>query len=558
MNVADLISKELKKYVKDIFMLTGYGAMYLNNSIQKEGINIIAARNEAAAPMMAEAYAKAKNGIGAVCVTAGPGATNAIPGLAEAFVDSSPIIVISGQVEKKFISSTYKNYNIRSFGLAEFSISEAIKKLTKYSKLVLNPYECLYELNKAIDIATSGRPGPVWLEFPLDIQAYEIKRINKLKKYLPKKNINKKINISSFYKSLNQSKKPIFLTGNGIKQSNSQKLFLKLVKKLKVPFMQSRFAIDICPYSNSNNLGQIGIKGQPFNKEIIQDSDLIISFGCRFAPALTFGEPKNFAINAKKILIDIDAQSFNHPLLKIDQFYNTDVKYFIKKIFKNIKKYQSHKYEKQNWLKYCQNIKNNKKINLVTNKSNPIDLYYFMYQVNKLSKKNSIFTNDAGSNYYVGGQVWYFEKKQIEIASTTNASMGLSIPLSIGAAIAKPKLQIISITGDGSIELNIQELKTISHYNLNIKTFVINNGGYASMNNWHDKFFSGNRLDTSEKTGVGTLNFRNIAKAFDIQYYLIKNSEKLETDIKEIFSNNRPYLVEVVTRKDQTILGIEI
>ena len=180
-----------------------------------------------------------------------------------------------------------------------------------------------------------------------------------------------------------------------------------------------------------------------------------------------------------------------------------------------------------------------------------------MYLLNKYSKKNSIFTNDAGSNYYVGGQVWHFEKKQSEISSTTNAAMGLSVPLSIGAAVAARNKQIISVTGDGSIELNIQELKTISHYKFNIKTFVINNGGYASMKNWQDNIFSGNRLDTEEKTGVGTLNFKKIAEAFGLRFVLIDKSKDIRKKVKKIISDNNPYLIEVVTNSNQTLLGTE-
>ena len=180
-----------------------------------------------------------------------------------------------------------------------------------------------------------------------------------------------------------------------------------------------------------------------------------------------------------------------------------------------------------------------------------------MYDLNKLSKKNSIFTNDAGYNYYVGGQVWRFENKQTEIASTTNAAMGLSVPLSIGAAVANKHKQIISVTGDGSIELNIQELKTISHYRFNIKTFVINNGGYASMKNWQDNVFSGNRLDTEEKTGVGTLNFKKIADAFGLEFMLIDRTKDITKKIKKVISNNKPYLVEVVTNSNQKLLGTE-
>ena len=554
--VSSIIAKELKKHVKDIFMLTGYGAMYLNDAIQREGIKYFVSRNEAAAPMMAEAYARTNGGIGAVCVTAGPGATNAIPGLAEAYVDSAPIIVISGQVQKIFTTDKYKDYKIRSFGVAEFSISEAIKKFTKYSKTINNPNNCLFELKKAIHIAKSGRPGPVWLEIPLDIQSFEIKSSQKLKKFIPINLENKKINTKPIIQSLEKSKKPLFIIGNGLKQSKCMKEFHTIVKKYSIPFFSSRFAFDLFPYSNKFNMGLLGIKGQNYGKEILEKSDLVIFLGCRAAPPLSFAAKKNHYKNKKIIIVDIDKQTLNHPLINFDIKILTDIKFFFKSLNKSMNKKNKISNFK-NWLNYCSKLKNNSKISLIENKSNPIDLYRFMYLLNKYSKKDSIFTNDAGSNYYVGGQVWHFEKNQSEISSTTNAAMGLSVPLSIGAAVGAKNKQIISVTGDGSIELNIQELKTISHYGFNIKTFVINNGGYASMKNWQDNIFSGNRLDTEEKTGVGTLNFKKIAEAFELKFVLIDKSEDIKTKINKIFSDNKPYLVEVVTNSNQTLLGTE-
>ena len=554
--VSSIVAKELKKHVKDIFMLTGYGAMYLNDAIQREGIKYFVSRNEAAAPMMAEAYARTNGGIGAVCVTAGPGATNAIPGLAEAYVDSAPIIIISGQVQKIFTTDKYKDYKIRSFGVAEFSISEAIKKFTKYSKTINNPNDCLFELKKAIHIAKSGRPGPVWLEIPLDTQSFEIKNLKKLKKFIPPNVKNKKINTESIVKSLEKSKKPLFIIGNGLKQSKCKKEFQAIIKKYSIPFFSSRFAFDLFPYSNKFNMGLIGIKGQNYGKEILEKSDLVIFLGCRAAPPLSFAAKKNHYKNKKIIIVDIDKQSLNHPLIDFDIKILADLKFFFKSFNQSINKKNKISYFKS-WLSYCSKLKNSSKISLIENKSNPIDLYRFMYLLNKHSKKDSIFTNDAGSNYYVGGQVWHFEKNQSEISSTTNAAMGLSVPLSIGAAVGAKNKQIISVTGDGSIELNIQELKTISHYGFNIKTFVINNGGYASMKNWQDNIFSGNRLDTEEKTGVGTLNFKKIAEAFELRFVLIDKSEDIKSKIKKIFSDNKPYLVEVVTNSNQTLLGTE-
>jgi acetolactate synthase-1/2/3 large subunit len=551
-SVSTLLAKRLKSHVKDIFMLTGYGAMYLNDAIQREGINYYVSRNEAAAPMMAEAYAREKGGIGAVCVTAGPGATNAIPGLAEAYVDSAPVLILSGQVQKKFTTDKYKNYKIRSFGVAEFSISEAIKKFTKYSATISNPYDCLYELDKAIHFATSGRPGPVWLEIPLDIQSFEIKNKNKIRKFksIKKKYKNNKIKKLANY--FNKSKNPIFVIGNGIKQSKTKNNFLKLVKKHSVPFFTSRFAYDLFPFSNKYNLGLLGIKGQPYSREILDKTDLLIFLGCRAAPTVYLDKVKKNK-KLKKVIIDIDTQSLNHPLTN----FNLKINYDLKDFFKVFTRENKNKISFKSWNNFCQKIKNKNEIKLIKNKKDPIDLYRFMFDLNKLSRKNSIFTNDAGSNYYVGGQVWRFENKQTEIASTTNAAMGLSVPLSIGAAVANPKKQVISVTGDGSIELNIQELKTISHYKFNIKTFVINNGGYASMKNWQDNIFSGNRLDTEEKTGVGTLNFKKIAEAFGLEFILIDKTKDIKKKIKQVTSNKKPYLVEVVTNSNQTLLGTE-
>ena len=243
--VANLVSEELKKNkIKDVFMLTGYGSMYLNDSIQKAGIKFYAARNEASAPMMAEAYAKQNNSIGTVCVTAGPGATNALPGLAEAYVDSSPIIILSGQVERANTSSKYKNLKIRTNGTAEFNIIKNVKHMTKYCKTIVNPYYCIYEIQKALHKCKSGRPGPVWIEIPLDVQSYNIKNLSKLKKYNPKIVSKNKINtnnlIKIFYK-LNHSSKPIFIIGNGVKQSKSAKIFKKLLRNSKYLFLHKVF-----------------------------------------------------------------------------------------------------------------------------------------------------------------------------------------------------------------------------------------------------------------------------------------------------------------------------
>ncbi len=552
--VANILAEELKKNkINDLFMLTGYGAMYLNDAIERAKIKFYAARNEAAAPMMASAYAKHKNKIGAVCVTAGPGATNALPGLAEAFVDSSPIIVLSGQVEKKFSADNYKKINLRTLGIAEFSVTRILKNITKYSITIKNPNNCLYEIQKALHICKNERPGPVWVEVPLDVQSTVIRNPEKLKRYKPPKKLYKYShkNTRIIIEQIKSSKKPLFIIGNGIKQSETQDDFLKLAKKLSIPFFNSRFANDLYSHDITNNLGLCGIKGVTYAKEILKKSDLIIALGCRLSPSLANGDPKTFTQETKIISINNDINELNNPLLKLNKKINTDLKIF----FKSIKKLSSLlNFDKKNWLNNCEKIKSKNEIKNIYFNSEPIDMYRFLYDLCEYSKKETILITDAGSNYYIGGQAWKFKNKQTEISSTTNAAMGLSLPLSVGAAVSSKK-QVFSVTGDGSIELNIQELKTISHYKLNIKTFVINNGGYVSMQKWQDDYFEKNRLDTSKITGVGTLNFKNIAKAFDIDYLKIKKISDIKEKIEKIQKNNKPYLIEVITDPNQKIYG---
>jgi len=552
MIVAEYVSKYLKKKgVRDIFMLTGYGSMYLNDSIKKEKIKYYATRNEATAPIMAAAYSRVKNQTGVVCVTAGPGATNAIPGLAEAYVDSSPIVIISGQVDRKHTTISTNSKTIRTFGTAEINIEPIVKNLTKYSKTILNAHDIKYILDKAFHLAENGRPGPVWIDIPLDIQRMEI-NLKNLKSFVPKKEkkiINKK-KLNKFVDLLNKSTKPIIVCGQGVKSSKTFKdIYKKISLKYNIPILFTRGSQDLCSHKKKLILGQAGIKGTAYCKKIMTQSDLIISLGCRMAPQFAGHNFEAFK-NAKIISVDIEKDELNKRGVKSELKLNQDLKIFIPKLVQCLhgKKILDFK----SWSSYCEKSKF-EEIKYTLSKKNPIDLYYFMNQIGKTSTNKHILITDAGSNYYIGGQVWKFEKEQKEITSISNAAMGLSIPLSIGAAIGDKNKQILSITGDGSLELNIQELKTMSHYNLNIKLFVINNGGYVSMHNWADSFFDGRWVDNTEDTGEGTLVLKKIADAFDLDYYKIDNYKDIKRDLKKILYNNKPMFIEVVTDNHQVI-----
>lgn len=553
MRVADYIARFLiKNKVDDIFMLTGYGSMYMNDAIHINKIRHIAPRNEATAPVMAIGYSKIKKNIGVVCVTAGPGSTNALPGLAEAYVESAPVFIISGQVERKFTSSSI-GLNLRTYGTAEINIIKFVKNHTKYSSYIDDPKLIKYELEKALYYCLEGRPGPVWLDIPLDVQSSLIdeKSIESFYRPKEKKEFSLDKNLDKIIKKLKNSKKPLIVFGNGVKLSGTIDHFYKICKKNNIPFCFTRFSHDLIPYSDKNNLGLLGEKGQRYSKIIFEETDFVLALGSRLSPTFT-GENYNFFFpNADVAIVDIDkAELEKFDSKKVSIKVNSDLKDFLP-IFKN--KIQKIKFNFNSWLNSVQLIKNKYPMLTRSMGGNPIDLYNFMSNLDKCSDKNCILVTDAGSNYYIGGQAWCFEKGQREISSTSNAAMGISLPLAIGSAVADKSKTILAVTGDGSIELNIQELKTMSHYNLNIKLFVINNGGYASMRNWQDNFGENRRLDTDDLTGVGTLNFKDIAKAFSLEFEIIEHSEKIIPKIKKIMKKKGPCLIEVVTKLDQLI-----
>ena len=555
--LADYIARFLQSQgVKDIFMITGNGAMYLNDAIAQSNIEYYCARNEAAAPMMAEAYARVKQSLGAVCITSGPGSTNAVPGLAEAWVDSAPIIVLSGQVQRNHTTHNAKIPGLRTLGTAEINIIPIVKPLTKYAAMVNEAESIRYHLEKALHLATTGRPGPVWLDIPMDIQ-YALIDADNLEGYSPPEEPQYETDIegsiNELVRLLISSKRPLLVGGHGIRQAGAIADLRLLIERTEIPIIFSRFGQDLLPFSHPLNFGQAGLKGSRYCGSIMKSADLVIALGCRLAVQLVGHNFDAFSADARVVMVDIDRAELKKPGIPLHLPIHTDVKLFIERLLKRLSQEDLSRWKP--WLQQCQRLKKLHPMVRPELQRNPIDLYYFMSRLDALSNESHIFVTDAGSNYYVGGQVYRFEKGQREITSGTFASMGLSIPLAIGASIADKGAQILAVTGDGSLELNIQELKTMSHYNLNIKLFVINNGGYVSMRNWQDGFFEGRRIDTEETTGAGTLTLEKVADAFDLNYARIERFEEIDDKATQILKDDAPIFVEVVCDNEQKIVS---
>ncbi|MDC3155292.1 thiamine pyrophosphate-binding protein [Pelagibacteraceae bacterium] len=551
MRLVDFVVDTLMDHGSDQwFVLTGNGSMYLNDAMAKrKDLKYVSARNEAAAPMMAEAYSRLTNKIGVVCVTAGPGSTNAIPGLAEAYWDSAPILIISGQNPVNQINS-----KLRTYGTAGFDIVPSVKSMTKYAVTVNNPHEIKYHIEKALHLASSGRPGPVWIDLPMDVQFAEINP-NELDGF-DDEIVEKKITsdeIQQIYNLLNSAHKPLLIAGHGVRIADAKNELLELIDLLKIPVVTSRLGKDLIGGNHRYNFGQPGLKGEIYSPEILKTSDLILSLGCRLPVQMIGDKYENFNENAKIIMIDIDNDEIINHKSFINFSLNVDVKKFIFEMISNSKLYNNNV---NDWYQYCANLKSTKTIDSIFKKSNPIDLYYFMSRLDALSPEGTVFITDAGSNYYVGGQVYKYNKEnQREITAGTSAAMGLSIPLAIGSAYARPNDLIMAVTGDGSLELNVQELKTISYNQLNIKLFVINNGGYASMKEWQDTYFEGTRV------GVGTgdtfsemLNLKKISEAFDMPYIKIDDYKEIDNCVQDLINKKGPMFIEVMTDENGMIL----
>ena len=532
--------------VKNVFMLSGTGSIHLDDAFaHQKGMNYICARHEAAAALMATASAKLTGKIGVMIATTGPGGTNAIGGVVEAWVDSAPILVISGQVYNKQISK-----GVRSFGVQGFNIIENVKNITKYAVQITNPKKIRYHLEKSIDLATSNRPGPVWIDIPFDIQCKKIVP-HELEPYI-NKNCNEREYdvklINDAINALKESKKPIVVFGQGVRNSEAIAELNKLLNLLKVPSICARMGLDILDYSNPYYFGLGGMRGQEVPTKIMNECDLIIALGTSFTHAFAGQNYDQYNSEAKLIMVNLDSNEMYKKNLNVDIPVEIDVKAFMIELINHFSNTEiSEQYH--GWLNRCNKLKNNIETNLF--EGNPINSYYFIEKLNKYSNKNDIFVNDAGSANYICSQGLKFKKGQRELTSGAFYSMGVAVPLAIGASVTRPEAQVIVITGDGSIELNIQELRTISINKLNIKIFVINNGGYASIRKSQDDMVGGRYTDDKE-----ILDFSKVAEAFELPFYIIDDYKDFDFILEKVLSRNGPGLIEVVCDPRQKLLEV--
>ena len=536
------------------FTVTGGGAMHLNDSFgHHKDITCIYNHNEQASAIAAEAYARVAKKIALCCVTSGPGGTNAITGVIGGWLDSIPMFIISGQVKSETTIHSVPSLGLRQLGDQEFDIIGSVSNMTKYSEIVLDANKIAYHLEKAFYLCQQGRPGPVWLDIPLDIQGANIEtndlvhfdEIECLEEVIPTFEKHQALDILSKIKN---AKAPLIIAGTGISRAGVKDEFIKLVEKLDIPVVTSWNANDLVAFDNKNFVGMPGTVGTRAGNFCVQNCDLLISLGCRLNIRTISYNKLAFAPKAHKIIVDIDKKELLKPTIIPDTAIHADVKEVINVLLEQ--SYEKELHHKK-WSQWAQQIQN--KYCVLTDKfrdeAKDINPYVFIDDLFDKLNHDDVIACGNGSACVVTFQTAKIKQGQVMFTNSGCASMGYGLPAALGAAVACDK-RVICIDGDGSFMMNMQEMQTIAHNNLNVKLFIINNSGYLSIKQTQNNLFKPPLIGVDYKSGISFPDFKLLAKAFGVKYYTF-NSEQNINVIDEVLLENGPVLCEVIVDEKQ-------
>ncbi|MCB4790667.1 MAG: thiamine pyrophosphate-binding protein [Elusimicrobia bacterium] len=559
MKLSDYVIEFLTKQgIKHVFVITGGAAAHLIDSAAKNRkIDYICTQHEQAAAMAADAYSRVSGNLGAAIATSGPGATNLITGICCAYYDSIPVMYITGQVATFRLKKYLK---VRQLGFQETDVVAMCKSITKYAVLVDDPKKIRYELEKAAYLAKSGRPGPVLIDIPDNIQRENIEPAQ-LKSYRPDRKENKDKNaqltkqVAMVMKLISQAERPVVVLGAGIKFAGAQNLAKELTGILKIPIVLTWATMDMFPYDQPLLVGGFGLNGPRYGNFTVQNSDLILSIGSRLDTHATGSPISTFARKAKKIIVDIDPAElikFSKHGMKVDIEINADAKDFLAAMLRKQKSIKTK--DLSEWLKKIKEWRHAYKACPPDyyKQKEMVNPYVFLDILSKESSNGDIIIADTGNNVAQVFQGYKVKNNQMIFSAFNNTPMGYSLPASIGAYFAnKKKNNIICITGDGGIQMNIQELATIAKHNIPIKIFVFNNQGYGMIKQTQQDWLEARYEASCVTKGVAIPNFIDIAKAYGLRTVLINNHMQMRKKVKEALNFKTAVLCDLRLKPDQ-------
>jgi len=555
--VADYIVRRLAEDgVRHVFMLTGGGAMHLNDAIgREERIKYICNQHEQACAMAAEGYARLKGKMAVVCVTSGPGGTNTLTGVLGQWLDSIPVLYLSGQVRyETTVAST--GLPLRQLGDQEANIVDIVRPIAKYAVMVTDPLLIRYHLEKAIYLAISGRPGPVWLDIPLNVQSSLIEETN-LEPYDPQEDTVITASalleqqVDKVIERLSTSERPVILAGAGIRLAGAADTFYHLAEKLGIPVQVAWDAIDLFPSDHHLYAGRPGNMGQRSANLIFQNADLLISMGCRLSIRQIGYNFRSAARAAYKISVDIDPNELKKPTLKIDLPICADVAEVIRLMDASLTTRCAT--SKPDWLAWCRERIRRYPVVLPEyhRRRKLVNPYVFCEALSGRLKEHDVVVSSNGASCVIPIQVMQIKRGQRHIVNSGCAAMGYGLPAAVGACFANEGGRVICLEGDGSIQLNIQELETVHYYRLPVKIFLFNNDGYLSIRTTQNSFFDGHLVGESERSGVGFPDFVRVAKAYGIHACRIRTHKDLGEKVDQVLQADGPVLCDVHMDPDQ-------
>lgn len=559
--VSDYIAAYLAEQgVTQVFSVVGGGSIHLNDAFgHSPDINVTYNHHEQAASIAAEAYARLTNRIAAVCVTSGPGATNAITGCLCGYMGSIPMLIFSGQVRYPLTVQALQ-LDLRSNGEQEYDICRSVKGMTKYCEMVSNPKRIKYCLDKALYLAYSGRPGPCWLDMPLDVQGAIVDtddfiEFNPQDEYEEIPKIEEDV-VYSILKKITESKRPVLYLGQGVRNAGAYKKMRELIELLKIPVTTGMTSLDMIPNDHELYAGRPGATGDRAGNFAVQNSDLLLSIGSRLSYKQTGYNTDTWARGAYKIMVDIDGEELKRKYLNIDMPIQADAKDLIEKLIAVIRKKKIEIPDYSLWIKQCKNwqikypVVTQKQYNVEDGRGN---IYVFYKTLSELMQPGAIYVTTSGNSRVVCRQAAIIKEGQRVITNHSTSPMGYCLPASIGTCIGNKKNPVVLITGEGGFQMNIQELQTIVQNKLPIKIIVINNEGYHSIRLTQNSFFK-NSTHVGIGEESGDLSFPDISKiayAYGFKYFECKNNDDYDKILPQLLEYDGYALCQVFVTKNQ-------
>lgn len=566
MRAAQYIAQFLADHgVTDVFTVTGGGAMHLNDAFgHHRAMHCTYGHHEQACAIAAEGYARLTGKVAAVCVTSGPGGTNAITGVLGGWQDSIPMFVISGQVKRE-TTTWAASVPLRQLGDQEFQIIDCVRSMTKYAHMVTDAKEIRYHLEKAWYLCNHGRKGPVWLDIPLDVQAEDVGE-KELDGFEPEQETVEGMSgresmelcenppydtslTKQIMEKLRTAQRPVILAGTGVRLSGAYDVFLQAVQVMQVPVVTAWNAHDLLWDDHPLYCGRPGSVGTRGGNFIVQNSDVLLVLGCRMNIRQISYNYKEFAKNAYKIVVDIDETELHKPTVDIDMKVHADAADVLREIAGQPQNTGGH----GEWLQWCKNIhaKYPAVLSSYRQKESPVNPYVFIHDFSAVLPEGERVICGNGSACVITFQAMQIKRGQRLFTNSGCAAMGYGFPAAIGCAVAEKGKRVICLDGDGSFQMNIQELQTVVYNKLNLKIFILNNNGYHSIRQTQTNLFEPPLVGVCDGNGISFPNMEKIAYAYGVPYEKIDAAADIQGKVQKVLETDGPIICEVILDPEQ-------